>query len=86
MNLVMEMEARNIVQWYVCHLGDGATRTHGKLQQALEIVHCQQHKPFAGTKCFLKAVFPVAEISEVFYLIFYCMFQEDIGNKCDINL
>jgi len=32
-NLVMEMEARNITQWYVCHLGDIATTTLGKLQQ-----------------------------------------------------
>jgi hypothetical protein len=38
-NLVMEMEARNIAQRNICHLfyvklGDNATATHGKLQQA----------------------------------------------------
>jgi hypothetical protein len=33
-NLVMEMEAWNIAQWYVWHLSDSATTTHGKLQQA----------------------------------------------------
>ena len=39
MNLVMEMEARNIAQRKVCHifcvkLGDSVTTTHGTLQQA----------------------------------------------------
>ena len=39
MNLVMEMEAQNIVQRYVCNvlcvkLGDSATTTRGKFQQA----------------------------------------------------
>jgi len=37
-NLVVEMEAQNIVQWYASFfgvkLGDNATTTHGKLQQA----------------------------------------------------
>ena len=60
MNLVMEMEARNITQRYVCHLlfvklSESATMTYGKLQRSLEIMHCQQHKPFTGTKYFLKA-------------------------------
>jgi hypothetical protein len=30
----MEMEAPNIMQRCVCHLGDSATATNGKLQQA----------------------------------------------------
>ena len=60
MNLVMKMEARNIAQRYaillfVLKLGDSATITNGKLQQALEIMQCQEHKPFAGTNFFLKA-------------------------------
>ena len=33
-NRVIEMEARNIAQRYVCCLGDSATTTHGKFQQA----------------------------------------------------
>jgi len=51
------MEARNITQRYAIFfcvkLGDSATTTHGKLQQ--EKMQCQEHKPFAGTKYFLKA-------------------------------
>jgi hypothetical protein len=44
----MEMEAQNIVQWYAIFFC--ASTTHGKLQQAFG-----EHKPFAGTKFFLKA-------------------------------
>jgi hypothetical protein len=58
-NLVVEMEAQNIAQWYAIFfcvkLGDNATTTPGKLQQTFVDDACQQHKPFTGTKCFLNA-------------------------------
>jgi hypothetical protein len=58
-SLVMELEARNIAQRYVCYLlcvklGDSAITTYDKLQQAFGDQQCQEHKPFAGTKYFLK--------------------------------
>jgi len=56
----MKMEARNIAQWYAIFffcvkLGDIATTTHGKFSRPLEMMQCQKHKPFSGTKSFLKA-------------------------------
>ena len=41
---------------FICvKLGDNATITNGKLQQAFGDDKCKEQKPFAGTKCFLKA-------------------------------
>jgi len=58
-NPVVEMEAWNNAQQYalrVCvKLGDSATTTHRNFSRPLEMMQCQEHKPFAGTKCFLKA-------------------------------
>jgi len=53
------MEARNIAQRYAIFfcvkLADSATTTVENFSRHLEVMKCQEHKPFAGTKCFLKA-------------------------------
>jgi len=60
-NLVMEMEARNIAQRYtiiffVCvKLGGNATTTHGKLQQALGDVAMSRSQAFRLHKMFSKS-------------------------------
>ena len=58
-NLVTKMEARNIAQRYAIFfcvkLADSATTTVENFSRHLEVMKCQEHKPFAGTKCFLKA-------------------------------
>ena len=56
-NLVVEMEAQNITQWYVCHflcvkLGYNATKTHGKLQQAFGDVAMSRAQAFPWHKIF----------------------------------
>jgi len=62
----MEMEAQNTAQRYAIFfcvkLGNNATTTHGNFSRPLEMMQCQEHKPFAGTKCFLKAE-PLLKIS-----------------------
>jgi hypothetical protein len=55
--LVMEMEARNIAQRYVINffcvkLGDNATTTHGKLQQAIGDVAMSRAQAFRWHKIF----------------------------------
>ena len=57
-NHVVEREVWNIAQRYafLCvKLGDNATTTNRNFSRPLEMMQCQEHKPFAGTKCFLKA-------------------------------
>jgi hypothetical protein len=53
------MEARNIVQLYaiffVLHLVTVPPQHMEKFSMPLEMMQCQEHKPFAGTKYFLKA-------------------------------
>jgi len=57
-NLV-EMEAWNIAQWYaISFVFNSVTlppQHMGNFSRPLEMMQCQEHKPFAGTKCFLKA-------------------------------
>jgi len=59
MNLVLEMEARNIAQWYaIFFVLNSVTMPPQHMEnfsRPLERMQCQEHKPFAGTKCFLKA-------------------------------
>jgi hypothetical protein len=45
----------NFFFFFFVKLGDSATTTHGKLQQAFGDDAMSKHNPFAGTKCFLKA-------------------------------
>ena len=58
-NLVTKMEARNTAQWYaifICvKLGDSATTTHGKLQQAFGDDAMSRAQAFRWNRCFLKA-------------------------------
>jgi len=53
------MEARNIAQRYaiffVLNSVTVPPQNMENLSRPLEMMQCQQHKPFAGTKCFLKA-------------------------------
>jgi hypothetical protein len=56
-NLVMEIEARNIAQRYVCHLlcvklGESTTTTHGKLQQAFADHALSTAQAFRWSKMF----------------------------------
>jgi len=58
-NLIMEMEAWNILQRYVCYLlcvklGDSATTTHGKLQQAFGDHAISRAQAFCGNKILFK--------------------------------
>ena len=58
-NLVMEIEAQNVTQWYVCHLlcvklSDSATTTHGKLQQAFGDRAMSRAQAFRWHKIFSK--------------------------------
>ena len=62
MNLVMEMKAWNIMQWYaiflcVCVLNSVTIPPQHieNYSKPLEMMQCQEHKTFAGTKCFLIA-------------------------------
>ena len=60
MNLVMEKEARNVAQRYAifCVLNSMTVPPPQHMEnysRPLEMMQCQEHKPFAGTKCFLKA-------------------------------
>jgi hypothetical protein len=62
-NLVMKMEAWNIAQRYaifcvcVCVLNSVTMPPQHmeNFSRPLEMMQCQQHKPFAGTVCFLRA-------------------------------
>jgi hypothetical protein len=50
------MEHRAAVCLFFCvKLGDNATTTHRNYSRPLEMMQCQEHKPFGGTNCFLKA-------------------------------
>jgi hypothetical protein len=60
-NLAMKMVARDIAQrcaifFFVLNsLSDSASTKHGKFQQAFGDGLCEQHTPFVGTICSLKA-------------------------------
>jgi hypothetical protein len=66
--LVVEKETRNIAQRNVFHLfcvtlNDNSTMCYMEnFSKPLEMMQCQEHKPFTGTKCFLKAE-PLLKIS-----------------------
>ena len=60
--LVMKMEAWSIKQQYaifffLCVLNSVAVPSQymENYSRPLEMMQCQEHNPFAGTKCFLKA-------------------------------
>jgi len=58
-NLVMEMEARNIKQRYVCHLlfvklSESATMTYGKLQQVFGDLAMSTAQAFRWYKIFFE--------------------------------
>jgi len=66
-NLVMEMEAQNIVQrcaifLFVLNSVRMPPQHMENFSRPLEMMRCQEHKTFAGTKCFLKAE-PLLKIS-----------------------
>jgi len=58
-NLAKKMEARNIAQRYaIFFVLNSVTMPPQHMEdfsRPLEMMQCQEHKPFAGTKCFLKA-------------------------------
>ena len=58
-NLVTKMEARNIAQRYAIFFVLNSVTVPPQhmenFSRPLEIMQCQEHKPFTGTKCFLKA-------------------------------
>jgi len=58
-NLVTKMEAWNIAQRYAIFFVLNSVRVPPQhmenFSRPLEMMQCQEHKPFAGTKCFLKA-------------------------------
>ena len=59
-NLITKMEARNIAQRYaifffVLNLVKVPPQHMENFSRPLEMMQFQEHKPFAGTKCFLKA-------------------------------
>ena len=58
-NLVTKMEARNIAQRYaIIFVLNSVTVPPQHMEnfsRPLKMTHCQEHKPFAATKCFLKA-------------------------------
>jgi hypothetical protein len=58
-NLVMKMEARNIAQRYdiffVLNSVTVPPQHMENFSRPLDVMQCQEHKPFAGAICFLKA-------------------------------
>ena len=53
------MEGRNIAQWYAIFFVLNSVTVSPQhvenFSKPLEMVQCQEHKPFDGTKCVLKA-------------------------------